>query len=289
MSAPTMKSTSVLTEHLQYPAVSLVDDIINAVNELMYKCTAAMERYLLDKSVIEGIDYSDEIKVGVAKLETLLENSVDKNFDKLELYVLRNVLSIPQDLLDANAFRLAYQRDLRIVDKTEQENSVRDIHDKIHQIELAMQLHRKLTAQIKSTKLVQSKIQNFKKLLIQLFECREPEMQEVFRSLKPLDDSIRLITTQLKQLYVESQEYASTEHIESLSWRVQAHNASLKSRATYINYKTKIILDTVNKTESNSTNTTRTSLEPSMAPSSCNIEDPDFESLDAVLTCPEGS
>lgn len=280
MSAPTMKSTSVLTEHLQYPAVSLVDDIINAVNELMYKCTAAMERYLLDKSVIDGVDYTEEIKIGVAKLETLLENSVDKNFDKLELYVLRNVLSIPQDLLDAKVFRLAYQRDLKIVDETEQENSVRDIHDKVHQIELAMDLHRQLTAQIKSTKLLQSEVQKFKKMLVQLLECREPEMQEVFRSLKPLDDSIRLITTQLKQLYVESEEYGSADQIESLSRRAQAARPSLKSRATYINSKTKIILDTVGKSGS----TTRTLTEPITAPPSCIIEDPDVESLEAALT-----
>ncbi|QLL34091.1 hypothetical protein HG536_0F04170 [Torulaspora globosa] len=280
MSAPTMQSTSVLTEHLQYPAVSLVDDIINAVNELMYKCTAAMERYLLDRCVIGGVDHTDEIKVGVAKLETLLENSVDKNFDKLELYVLRNVLSIPQDLLDANVFRLAYQRDLRIVDETEQEHSVRDIHDKVHQIELAMGLHRQLTAQVKSAKLLQSKVRNFKKLLVQLLECREPEMQEVFRSLKPLDDSIRLITSQLKQLYVESEEYGSADQIESLSRRAQASRASLKSRATYIDSKTKIILDAVNKPE----NTSRTPREAPMAPSSCVIEDPDLELLDAALT-----
>lgn len=275
-----MKSTSVLTEHLQYPAVSLVDDIINAVNELMYKCTAAMERYLLDKSVIDGVDHTDEIKVGVAKLETLLENSVDKNFDKLELYVLRNVLSIPQELLDANVFRLAYQRDLKIVDRTQQENSVKDLHDKVRQIESAFNLNRQLTAQIQSAKLLQAKIQKFKSLLVQLLECREPQLQQIFRSLKPLDDSVRLITTQLKQLYVESEEYGSVDQIESLSRRAHAQRASLKSRATYIDCKTKMILDTLNK----GTDTADTLQEPTMPTSSCEIEDPDVASLDAART-----
>lgn len=275
-----MKSTSVLTEHLQYPAVSLVDDIINAVNELMYKCTAAMERYLLDKSVIDGVDHTDEIKVGVAKLETLLENSVDKNFDKLELYVLRNVLSIPQELLDANVFRLAYQRDLKIVDRTQQENSVKDLHDKVRQIESAFNLNRQLTAQIQSAKLLQAKIQKFKSLLVQLLECREPQLQQIFRSLKPLDDSVRLITTQLKQLYVESEEYGSVDQIESLSRRAHAQRASLKSRATYIDCKTKMILDTLNK----GSDTADTLQEPTMPTSSCEIEDPDVASLDAART-----
>lgn len=280
MSAPTMKSTSVLTEHLQYPAVSLVDDIINAVNELMYKCTAAMEKYLLEKSVIDGVDYSDEIKVGVAKLETLLENSVDKNFDKLELYVLRNVLSIPQELLDTNVFRLAYQRDLIIVDEKQQEKSVEELQNKVRAIETAFKVHRQLTTQIKSAKILQFKIQKFKKLLIQLLECREPEMQQVFQSLKPLDDSIRLITTQLKQLYVESEEYGSMDQIESITRRAQANRSSLNSRSAYINSKAKIILDTVNKEQT----TSGPPPEPAVAFNPSDIEEPDLAALNAALT-----
>ena len=33
------------------------------------------------------------------QLETLLENTIDKNFDKLEIYTLRNVLTVPEDLV----------------------------------------------------------------------------------------------------------------------------------------------------------------------------------------------
>jgi len=35
----------------------------------------------------------------VHKLETLLEANIDRNFDKLEIYVLRNVLCVPDDLV----------------------------------------------------------------------------------------------------------------------------------------------------------------------------------------------
>ena len=37
-----------------------------------------------------------EIDEGVLKLETLMENAVDKNFDKLEIWTLRNVLCLPR-------------------------------------------------------------------------------------------------------------------------------------------------------------------------------------------------
>lgn len=39
-----------------------------------------------------------ELEEGLQKLETLLNSTVDKNFDKFEIYVLRNILSVPADL-----------------------------------------------------------------------------------------------------------------------------------------------------------------------------------------------
>ena len=41
-----------------------------------------------------------EIEEGLQKLETLLNATVDKNFDKFEIYMLRNILSVPSDLTD---------------------------------------------------------------------------------------------------------------------------------------------------------------------------------------------
>jgi kinetochore protein Mis12/MTW1 len=36
------------------------------------------------------------VEEGVLKLETLMENAVDKNFDRLEIWTLRNVLCLPR-------------------------------------------------------------------------------------------------------------------------------------------------------------------------------------------------
>ncbi len=41
-----------------------------------------------------------EIEEGLQKLETLLNATVDKKFDMFEIYVLRNVLSVPADLAE---------------------------------------------------------------------------------------------------------------------------------------------------------------------------------------------
>ncbi|CCD26292.1 MIND complex subunit MTW1 NDAI_0H01180 [Naumovozyma dairenensis CBS 421] len=220
MAAPTMESTSILTSFLQYPPVSLVDDIINAVNEIMYRCTAAMEKYLIRKSIVQGKDYTEEIKIGMAKLETLLEYSVDKNFDKLELYILRNVLRIPQDLLDTkkDVFRLPYQRGLVIVNEREQRKNELEFQDTVLKIEEEFSKNIKLKSEIIKVKKLIIKVKKFKNLVQMMIHCNKDETKytEIFNSLKPLDDTMKFLTNQLQQLYIDSEENCSTEEIMNI-------------------------------------------------------------------------
>ena len=94
----------------------MLDDIINTVNELVCRAVNAVEAGLnaapatslgfaapitTTQDGLEDSSSSDaraEIEIGVHQLETLLETSIDKNFDKLEIYVLRNILTVPQEL-----------------------------------------------------------------------------------------------------------------------------------------------------------------------------------------------
>jgi kinetochore protein Mis12/MTW1 len=96
---------------------SLIDDIIDSVNNLVYQGVGSLETGLFGtpperlgfKSVPsttngtaqpeqEYPDAKQEIEEGLHKLETLLNSTVDKNFDKFEIYVLRNILSVPADV-----------------------------------------------------------------------------------------------------------------------------------------------------------------------------------------------
>ena len=108
---------------------SLIDDIINAVNTYVYQAITSLETGLnsapperlgfkpsLPTATERGgapadatpdyVEAKKEIEEGLHKLETLLESTVDKNFDKLEIYVLRNILSVPEDL--ANWIQLGH-------------------------------------------------------------------------------------------------------------------------------------------------------------------------------------
>ncbi|KAL9596081.1 MAG: hypothetical protein Q9219_006029 [cf. Caloplaca sp. 3 TL-2023] len=116
----TQQVEALLTEHFRYTPLSLIDDIINTVNTIIYRAIEAIENGLFsippqqlgyspdpDPSAnnVSSVpddpahpDAKDEIENGVHQLETLLEATVDKTFDKFEIYTLRNILTVPDDL-----------------------------------------------------------------------------------------------------------------------------------------------------------------------------------------------
>src|SRR5437762_12529516 len=104
MTAPTDTTTELMTEHLQYAPLTLIDDVINSANAILYQSMDAFETYLRD-TLIPSIPSSStsstrtktfdldapedterdalykELEFGMAQVETLLENAVDRNFD----------------------------------------------------------------------------------------------------------------------------------------------------------------------------------------------------------------
>lgn len=113
MASQSRATTALLTEHFRFTPLTLIDDIINAVNTIVYRGIEAIETGLLnippstlgfsstqshDESDSENTAAADEIEHGVHQLETLLEATVDKAFDKFEIYTLRNILTVPEDV-----------------------------------------------------------------------------------------------------------------------------------------------------------------------------------------------
>lgn len=125
----------LLTEHFSYPPVSLLDDIINTVNVLADRALDSVERLLLSipphklgfkKPKQQQSDQTQtqtqtpeeaaklEIENGTHQLETLLNASIDKNFDIFELYVMQNIITVrPQD---QPYMRLSHYRGLEFPD-----------------------------------------------------------------------------------------------------------------------------------------------------------------------------
>ena len=95
---------------------SLIDDIINSINEIGYKAVDWLEQSLQAAS-LEALGFASarqdqsesesteakarhEIENGVHQFETLLEATIDKNFDKMEIFALRSIIAVPEDVKD---------------------------------------------------------------------------------------------------------------------------------------------------------------------------------------------
>ncbi|KAF9768732.1 hypothetical protein IL306_013931 [Fusarium sp. DS 682] len=128
MAAQQNSDYELLTEHFGYPPVSLLDDIINTVNVLADRALDSVERLLLSIPP-QSLGFSNkhaskdgtpalppdeaaklEIEHGTHQLETLLNASIDKNFDLFELYTMRNILTVRP--IDQPYMRLAHYEGL---------------------------------------------------------------------------------------------------------------------------------------------------------------------------------
>ncbi|KAG0348224.1 hypothetical protein BGZ54_004691 [Gamsiella multidivaricata] len=97
----------MLTEHFGFSPLSFVDDVINSVNNMIYQASMALQEFV--EGQMEELVVTDRLKVrdfdikvdtgkSMHKFETLLEASVDKNFDRFELYALKNIFGVPEDV-----------------------------------------------------------------------------------------------------------------------------------------------------------------------------------------------
>lgn len=100
---------------------TLIDDVINAMNEISYGSIESVEQVMHSVApevlgfrcapgTVRADDSAGHVPVltdaeeaefqnGFHKLTTLLENSIDRNFDRFELFVLRNILVVREDLV----------------------------------------------------------------------------------------------------------------------------------------------------------------------------------------------
>ncbi|ODV95326.1 hypothetical protein PACTADRAFT_80737 [Pachysolen tannophilus NRRL Y-2460] len=254
-----IKTSSVLTEHFGYRQIALIDDIINAVNEIMYKCTQGIEDYLVaredkivgkignksgdgggggknkdkgngnsgntggsgvrenhdddddddDDVMIETGDAqivvpADEIEMGTAKLETLLESSVDRNFDKFELYALRNILNVSHELVDEGWFKLKHHENLQI--NTDSTSSLsKDLDLQLHnlqaEINFQINLKRLIDLQISKTIKLLKILKLYSKSINSIINNKENEINH--KKLEPLTENLYYFINELRKLFNE--------------------------------------------------------------------------------------
>jgi hypothetical protein len=79
--------------------VSFVDDVVNAINNYTFDGVEYIERKLAaDKAVARNAQLQTSVTEGSAKVLEQLQTAIDVNCDKFELYVLQNILKVPDRL-----------------------------------------------------------------------------------------------------------------------------------------------------------------------------------------------
>lgn len=247
MSSNDYKVMAVLTEHMGFPPITLIDEVINAVNEIMGKALLGLEKYLIrqrdrqltvhdcyieppkegepvDEKEIEekkkkakaleeaNVVFSlEDIGSCLALLETLCHSNLDKNFDKFELYTLRNILTIPKDLVHEGWIRLKHQDYLDSYGKLPLSSKEDD--EKLQQLvtNINMELHirkilrlqvSKATAIIRSLKQYKSSIEGL--MLAHANKQLKPEVVKLLQeNLDPINENVYYLLSQVSELVLQ--------------------------------------------------------------------------------------
>jgi len=73
--------------------LKFVDDVYNVVDDYFTDATTHLETYMIDEMKEKRTE--EEVKEGAKLLLSKLRSACDRNFDKFEVYVLRNIFALP--------------------------------------------------------------------------------------------------------------------------------------------------------------------------------------------------
>lgn len=287
MNSGDFRVTALLTEHLGFAPLTLVDEVINAVNKIMYNCTDALQAFLLKRREAQlqtirnrnGIGAGDadvmadglmddqiaaaekngevfpeeEIHHGTSELETLLVSHVDKNFDKFELYTLRNIFTMPRDLVEGGWIRLKHHEHLDELEFTEvDDGSDERIKTLLKNISMELELRKILELQLAKSKKLVGLLTRYKHsvnafMLTHLDSELSPESVRMLKeSLTPMNENVYYLLRQLKELI--NQVIRLNQLLEKSNSLETSNNLHFRpsSRDNYIQEKTLKTLDCLN-------------------------------------------
>ena len=180
----------------------MIDDIINSVNILSFKCVEAVEKGLLSanptdlgfkippqttpeaqeaaRAISETAKH--EIENGVHQLETLLETKIDKNFDRLEIWAFRNILSVPPEIRDW--VRLSHYEGLNFTQDNDAPNT-ESVTMQRKKLRETQKLHSLLLAEKARN---DATIASLKALLLNQVPKKEPDEEEVYPAFAFLEN-----------------------------------------------------------------------------------------------------
>ncbi|KAG9296616.1 hypothetical protein G9A89_002887 [Geosiphon pyriformis] len=173
----------LMTEHFGFLPLSFIDDVINAVNELIYQVAQSLEIFL-EQTTGGG----EETEQGIHQVETLLEHAVDKNFDIFELYTLKNIFTVPSDV----TIILPHQEGCNFnIDPSCEEKLDKELEVMRKKLLTAKAFNHKLKKEMKITDIRLARYEKFHEQLSFLMVLAENY------KISPIPDTMKLVSDQL--------------------------------------------------------------------------------------------
>lgn len=236
-----MDTNQLLTEHFGCAPLSLVDRVINDANVIMENCLNGLEQFLLQRRDAQLRHHApafplDEIKTGVAELETFLVLQLDRSFDRFESYALGTVFAVPSELVTEGWFRLRHHDSLEQADSNKE-----DLALIVADILLQLDYRRMLSEQRNRARSAMASLQRSKSavegLLSPNLDALLPQLREILREqLFPLKENLYYIFKQVELLVTTTLEVAENFDYEkarkNIAERRQARHEALLAEKT---------------------------------------------------------
>lgn len=212
-----LQTTRLLTEHFGFQPITVIDDIINAINEIMYRCTEQLEQILINQKlkIDENLKnnnkdnnnkYSiEDIQIGTATLESFLEHNINRNFDKFEIYALRNIFNFPEDLITDGYIKLKNYEGLKLYDNINESDKKinEEMINIIQQIKYQVELNKilceslpKLNKLRKVSKIIKIRLKSFL-----VCDNNNNNNNKILTQFMPLNDTIIFLVIELKNIF----------------------------------------------------------------------------------------
>lgn len=274
MASTNYRAMAIIAEQIGIPPITLLDEIVNAINQIMKKATLGLEAYLkrqrlayLNQFQNEGDQQGNNkkqleeaqrvfnleaIEQGAVLFDTLCHSQLDQNLDKFEMYLMRNVFKIPDRLVDEGWMLLKHQEYMRSakLPKLAVKEADKQLQTLVKNINKELQLRKILKVQIAKSKAIITSLKLYKDcvdglLLTHANTQLTPEAVRVLgEKLDPMNESVFYLLTQVNELVHQvlllSSKVAAPEAQTLLNG-----NSSVSSRDAYIEEKTRILLEKI--------------------------------------------
>ncbi|GAA5988126.1 hypothetical protein JCM10908_002073 [Rhodotorula pacifica] len=226
---PRTLKRDLLTEHFRFAPETFAKGGMDLANRTMYTATAKVEQSLqqLVEKRVEGFD-EEEVQRSIYRLETLLEDAIDTQFDLFEIFVLRNTFTFADDLLPY--ISLPHHDNLDPTLQGTDAAVLAEYEEELRLYEAELQKERELACAELFVKAKAAKAQEQAELVGYL---KEPG--KLTASSNP-SERARILASQLSLLHTRLSELASTPVPHDKTSTVPAVAPWATSRSAFINW-----------------------------------------------------